>query len=91
MDFSSILILPVSAVVACLTLVWAASIKRSRPRLIWPFAVSALLGMVIFVGPPEAALLIWAFTLLNVALLAAFGTVLGALTARAAIRLFRLR
>lgn len=91
MDFSSILILPVSVLVACLALVWAASTKRSRPRLIWPFAISALLGTVVFVGPPKSAPLVWAFTLVNVAWMAALGTALGALVARGAIRLFRLR
>jgi hypothetical protein len=91
-DFSVILIFPFSGLVACSTLVWAAVTKGSRPRLIWPFAFSAFFAAAVFVGLPKpSAILIWLFTLLNVAVWAAFGTVFGAMVARVAVRLLRSR
>lgn len=92
MDFSVVLVLPLSAVVAFAALVWAAATGRSRPRLIWPFALSTLFAATVFMGSPTTSTaLLWFFSLLVVAMWAAFGTVVGALIAKLVARLLRLR
>jgi hypothetical protein len=85
-DFSTILILPFSAIVAFATLVGAAIAKRSMPRLIWPCAFSTLAAALVFLRLPEpSALGLWVFTLFGLAVSAAIGTVIGGVTARVLI------
>ncbi len=90
MDFSSILIVPFSALVAFVALVGAAIARRPEPRLIWPFAVSTLVGGFVFLRLPDASPLgLWAMALFGLAFAAAIGTVAGGAAARlgmAAIR-----
>ena len=97
MDFSGILILPFSALVAFITVAGAAVAGRERPRLIWPFAFSSLVAVLVLFSLPAAASEVgfWLFTISMVVLWsAAIGTVIGALLARATIagiRWIRLR
>lgn len=86
MDFSTIIVFPFSALIALTTLIDVHLAKRSRPRLLWPFAFSTILAAFEFVGPPEMARLgFWFLGLALVALWAAFGTVFGAFAAKLAI------
>ena len=86
MDFSAILILPFSAIVAFATLAGAAIAKRSAPRLIWPFAFSTLAAAPVFLRFPEpSALGLWIFALFQIAFSAAIGTALGGMAARVMI------
>lgn len=86
MDFSVVLILPFAAIVALTTLLIAAALKRPRPRLVWPFAVSTLAVIPIFLRFPEAeSLAIWIFSALVLAVRAAFGTIIGAMIAKLVI------
>lgn len=83
MDFSSILIVPFSALVAFATLVGAAIVKRREPRLIWPCAFSTLVGGLAFLRLPDvSALGLWVMALFGLAFAAAIGTVVGGATAR---------
>jgi hypothetical protein len=92
MDFSVVLILPFSALVACATVVWAGAIGRVRPRLIWPFAFSTLCAAATFVGLPEhSRALFWVAMFIVVATWAAFGIILGALFGKLVSRLLRIR
>jgi hypothetical protein len=85
-DLSIILVFPFSAVMAFITLIGVTLAKRSRPRLVWPFAFSAILAASKFVGQPEMARLgFWFLGLALVAFWAAFGTVLGASVAKLTI------
>jgi len=82
-DFSIILVLPISALTAFAILIGVAIAKRSKPRLVWPFAFSTIVAASEFVGPPEMARLgYWFLGLALVALWAAFGTIAGALAAK---------
>lgn len=93
MDLSVILVMPFSALVAFIVVIGATMVKRPRPRLIWPFALSTLTAAPVFVGLPEREWLsFWAFAFLGLAIWAAMGTVIGGLATRAvvaAIRYFR--
>ena len=92
MDFSVVLILPLSALVACATVVWAGATGRVRPRLIWPFAFSTICAAAVFIGPPApSSALLWATMLFVVAVWAAFGTIIGALFGKLVGRLLRIR
>ena len=86
MDLSIILVLPFSALIAFTTLIGFALAKRSRPRLLWPFAFATIWAACEFVGPPEMARLgFWFLGLTIVVLWAAFGTVFGAFAAKLTI------
>ncbi|MEO1968548.1 MAG: hypothetical protein ABGW87_07545 [Sphingomonadaceae bacterium] len=92
-DFSAILILPYSVVVAISALVVALIFRREAPRLIWPFLFSFLTASAVFIGMPQASEVgYWIAFALGLSLWAAFGTVIGAgvvkLT-RATIRVFQ--
>jgi hypothetical protein len=90
-DVSLILLLPVSAVVTFVTVLWADASGRLPPRLVWPFLLSTL-GAWLFLGlPAPAGAITWVAMLFAVATWAAFGTVIGALFARIAGRLLGLR
>ena len=93
MDFSVILVLPFAAVVTFIILIGAALLSRPTPRLIWPFAISVFTSVPVFIGLPELATIgFWLFSLVGLALWAAFGTVIGKLAAwlvLSTIRLFR--
>jgi hypothetical protein len=85
-DFSAILILPFSALVAFATLILAAIAKHPPPRLIWPCAFSTLAAGIMLLRLPElSALGLWVFTLFWMAFFAAIGTVIGAAGARLGI------
>ena len=85
-DFSVILILPFSAIVAFGALIGAAIARRPGPRLIWPCIFSALAGALVFLRVPEASTLgLWAFAFFGLAVSAAIGTVIGGMLARAMI------
>ena len=92
MDFSVILVLPYSALVAIVFLVSALLLKRVRPRLIWPFAFSVSTAATVFVGlPPDSEFGLWIASLVGLSLWAAFGTVIGAAAVKlvkAAVRAF---
>ena len=91
-DFSVFLILPFSAIVSCAWLLWTAGTGRARPRLIWPCAFSTLCAVVLFAGsPPAADGFLWIAALFIIAILAAAGTIIGAVVARLARRLPGLR
>jgi hypothetical protein len=91
-DYSVVLILPLSALVACATVVWAAATGRVRPRLIWPCAFSTVCGAAVFIGPPaQLSALLWVAMLGVVAVWAAFGTIIGGQFAKLSARLLRLR
>jgi hypothetical protein len=94
-DFSSILIVPFSALVALATLVGAAIAKRPEPRLIWPCAFSTFMGGLVFLRLPDvSALGLWLMALFGLAFAAAIGTIVGGASARlgkAAIRTLRHR
>jgi len=86
MDFSIVLILPFAAIVAFATLLVAVAAKRSRPRLVWPFAFSTIAVAPVFLGPPKMAeLSYWILAFIMLALWAAFGTIIGATTAKMVI------
>jgi len=86
MDFSVILVLPFAALIAFVACIGAAVASRTRPRLIWPFALSVLATAPVFVGLPSASMLgFWALALFGLAVWAAMGTVVGAMVAKAAI------
>ena len=86
------LILPLRALVACATVVWAGATGRFRPRLILPFAFSTLCAAAIFLGPPApSSALLWVAMLFVVAMWAAFGTIIGALFGKVVGRLLRIR
>jgi hypothetical protein len=53
MDFSVVLILPLAAIVAFVTLLAIAALKRPTPRLMWPFAISTLAAISIFLRLPQ--------------------------------------
>ena len=93
MDFSVILVLPFAALVTFITLIGAAAISRPRPRLILPFALSAIASVPVFIGLPEVATIgFWLLAFAGLALWAAFGTVIGRLAAWfvvATVRMFR--
>ncbi|PNU04760.1 hypothetical protein A8V01_18555 [Novosphingobium guangzhouense] len=91
MDFSVILVLPIAALIAFITCIVAAVASHSRPRLIWPCALSVLLTAPIFVAFPSDALFgVWAMTLFGLSIWAAMGTVIGALFAKLAVAVTRL-
>jgi hypothetical protein len=56
-DFSAILILPFSALVAFATLILAAIAKHPPPRLIWPCAFSTLAAGIMLLRLPELSAL----------------------------------
>jgi hypothetical protein len=88
MDLSSVLILPLSAMVAFIAVVGAASFAQPRPRLIWPFAISTFAAIPFALRLPSAAEIeFWAFVLLGLAPLSAVGTVIGAQVAKIVIKL----
>lgn len=89
-DFSVILVLPFAVVVALATCIGAAVASRSRPLLIWPFAVSVILSAPVFVGVPQADTFgFWSMAMLGLAVWAAVGTVMGSLVARLTIYVAR--
>lgn len=91
MDFSVVLILPFAALVALATLLVAAALKRQKPKLVWPFAVSTLAVIPIFLRFPDAdTLVLWIFSVLWLAVWAAFGTIIGAVIAKLVIAATRL-
>jgi len=91
-DFSAILILPFSAIVAFATLIGAAIVRRSAPRLIWPCAFSTLAAALMILRlPAPSALVMWLFALFALAVSAAIGTVVGGVTARAILAAIRAR
>jgi len=86
-DFSAILILPFSAIVAFAILLGAAMLDRPAPRLIWPCVFSTVVAALLFLRFPDvSALGIWLFALFGLAFSAAIGTVIGGLTARTIVR-----
>lgn len=95
MDFSIVLVLPFAALVGFATLIVAALMNRSRPRLIWPFAFSTISAALAFLRLPDVeALGYWLLGFSLLALWAAFGTIIGAMAAKmimAATNLFRPR
>ena len=95
MDFSIVLVLPFAALVAFATLIGAASTKRARPRLIWPFAFSTISAAPVFLRLPDLeALGYWLLGFTLLALWAVFGTIIGAKAAKmliAATKLLRSR
>lgn len=93
MDLSAILILPYSALVTVAVLVLAGFMKRSRPRLVWPFLFATVSSAAfVAVPPPDTELELWVASIALLSLWAAAGTVFGAgfvrLT-RLTIRAFR--
>lgn len=83
MDFSVILVVPFSAFLAFTTTMIAAVVKRPRLRLIWPFAISVLASIPVFVGLPGSQdFRFWALASLGLAIWAAIGTVGGALAGK---------
>lgn len=92
MDFSAILIVPFSAIVAFATLVIWARANRTLPRLIWPCAASTLAAILVFLRPPAPSEIgLWFFALLSLAFSAAIGTVIGSTIARRASKSVRAR
>lgn len=90
MDFSIIFVFPFSVSIAFTILIGITLAKRSRPRLVWPFAFSTILAASEFVGTPEMARLgFWFPGLALVALWAAFGTIFGAFAAKRTISAIR--
>jgi high-affinity K+ transport system ATPase subunit B len=89
-DFSIILLLPIGAAIAFVTCITAALRGKTRPRLIWPLAVTTLLALPVFAGPPFRPIAEWAFYILIVLLWSAIGTTVGALGARIAIKIAQL-
>lgn len=86
MDFSAILILPFSALVAFATLMGAAIAKRHVPLLIWPCVFSTVVTALVFLRVPDvSALGLVVFAWFGLAFSAAVGTVIGAATARLVI------
>ena len=86
MDFSVVLILPLAAIVALAALLAAALMKRPKPRLVWPFAVSTLAAIPVFLRFPEAGTLaLWIFSALMLVIWAVFGTIIGAMIAKLAL------
>lgn len=89
MDFSGLLIIPLSAIVSALVLVGAAAASRERPRLLFPFLFS--FGLSIAILQPWRGLYsvsdygLSAMMLGLIALWVAMGTVLGAAPALLAI------
>jgi hypothetical protein len=92
MDFSAFLILPFSALVAFITLIGAALFGRSKPRLIWPFAISSLLAVsALFSMPRASEIEVWLFEMVMVVPWSAgIGTLIGAILARVTIATVRL-
>ena len=92
MDFSAFFILPFSALVAFIALVSAALLGRSKPRLIWPFAVPSSLAVPALFSMPKASEIgVWLFEIVMVVLWSAgIGTLIGAMLWRATIAVFRL-
>ena len=92
MDFSTILILPFSAIVTFATLIGAAVAKRPTPRLIWPCLFSTLVGAVVFLRLPDLSVLgLRIFAVFAMAFSAAIGSVLGGAVARRMIAARRAR
>ncbi len=86
MDFSVVLVLPFAAIVAFTTLLAAAFTKRPARRLAWPFVVSALAMIPIFLRLPQSGTqTVWIFSTLMLAVWAAFGTIIGAVIAKLVI------
>jgi hypothetical protein len=82
-DFSAILLLPVSALIGFATVIAAAIIDRPAPRLIWPCAFSTIAAALVLLRFSEASEWgLWVFTLFGLAFSAAVGTVIGAAIAR---------
>lgn len=85
-DFSIVLVLPFSALVAFTTLIVVALMDRSKPRLIWPFAFSTISASAAFLQMPGIeALGYWLIGFGLLALWSAFGTLLGAMAAKMGI------
>lgn len=80
MDFSIILLLPFSALVAFVAVLAFAVLKRPWPRLAWPFLLSLLAATPVFAGWPWENP-VWLLSLMIVAIWAAIGTVVGGLLA----------
>lgn len=87
MDFSAILILPVSAIVAFAVVISAAIINRPAPLLIWPCAFSVMVAALIFLRAPDLSTIgTWLMSMLALAFSAAMGTVIGGIAARIAVK-----
>ena len=87
MDFSAILILPFSAIVAFAIVLGAAIRKRRAPRLIWPCLFSTVAAALVYLRLPDvSALGLWVFTMFHLAFAAAIGTVIGGMVARTIIQ-----
>jgi hypothetical protein len=77
-DFSAILIFPYSVFVTVAVLAGALLLKRSRPRLVWPFTFATLTAAIVFIGLPRTTDFgLWLASLLGLALWAAVGTIIG--------------
>lgn len=77
-DFSAILIIPYSVFITVAVLAGALLLKRSRPRLIWPFAFATLTAASVFMGLPRTNDFgLWLASLLGLAIWAAVGTIIG--------------
>jgi len=79
MDFSAVLILPYSILVAIAVLLGSLITRRARSRLVWPFSFSWITASAAFMGIPQAREIgVWIASVIGLALWAAFGTAIGA-------------
>ena len=92
MDISGLLIIPLSAILTAASIIGAALLSRPRPRLIYPFAASFVLGFL-FLGPWRwPANNEWGLLAAELGLIAfwvTFGVAIGALSSVIAIKLSR--
>lgn len=89
-DFLVILLLPLGAFIAFVTIILAAAMGRSRPKLIWPLAVSSFIFLPEWLAAPSEPLLDWGVAGLILMAWLAMGTLLGAGIASFALSLFRM-
>ncbi len=77
-DVSAFLVVPLSAIVAFGTMVWATRAGREVPRLIWPCVFSTAVAALVSLRPPgPTGHGMWLFALFALAVPAALGTVIG--------------
>lgn len=87
MDFSSILVLPISAIVAFATVIVTFDRNGATPRLAWPWGCSTLMAVLVFLRLPDGSeLILWIFTVFALSFQAALGTVIGGKVAQKIVR-----
>lgn len=90
MDFTILLVIPLGVLVALIFLLSAAARSQPRPRLIWPFTVTLLIGSVLSLRLPNSnGVAIWFFAFLILAWWAAVATVIGSIVASAVLATVR--